>query len=178
MSEGDVTQIRIRGNLIGIVGLNRVMEEMSSEYAGQSDEAIGREMIRRLAAKNYIPRSAEYYYAVGLVREFRRFLGESVEEEPLSGLRVLVLGPGCPRCSRLEMDVREVMAEMKVPGELIHVTDLREIGRYGVMGTPALVINETVMAVGTTPEKSIIRRWLEEAVSQKDADEPCLHDLR
>jgi hypothetical protein len=169
MSESDVTQIRIRGNLVGIAGLNRVMEGMASEYAGQSDEAIGREMIRRLAAKNYIPRSAEDHYAVGLVREFRRFLGEPVEEEPLSGLRVLVLGPGCARCSRLEMDVREAMAEMKAPGEIIHVTDLREIGKYGVMGTPALVINEKVVAVGTNPEKHTIRRWLEEEARQAGA---------
>lgn len=171
MSEGDVTQIRIGGNLVGIVGLNRVMEGMAFEYAGQSDEAIGSEMIRRLAAKNYIPRGAEDRYAVALVREFRRFLGEPVEEEPVSGLRVLVLGPGCARCSHLEMDVREVMAEMKAPGEIIHVTDLREIGRYGVMGTPALVINEKVMAVGTTPEKHTIRRWLEEEVRQGGAGE-------
>ncbi len=171
MSEDDVTQIRIGGNLIGITGLKQVMEAMASEYAGQSDEAIGSEMIRLLAAKNYIPRGAEDRYAVALVREFRRFLGEPVEEEPLSGLRVLVLGLGCARCSQLEMDVREVMAEMNAPGEIIHITDLREIGRYGVMGTPALVINEKIVAVGTTPEKHTIRRWLEEEARQGGAGE-------
>ncbi|OPL13924.1 MAG: hypothetical protein AVO39_02695 [delta proteobacterium MLS_D] len=171
MSECDVTQIRIRGNLIGIVGLNRVMGAMVFEYAGQSDEAIGREMIRRLAAKNYIPRSAEDRYVVALVREFRRFLGEPVEEEPLSGIRVLVLGPGCARCGRLEMDVRDVMSEMKMPGEIIHVTDLSEIGKYGVMGMPGLIINEKVVSAGTTPEKYRIRRWMEEAARRSDEDD-------
>jgi hypothetical protein len=61
------------------------------------------------------------------------------------------------------MDVRDVMAEMNVPGELIHVTDVREIGKYGVMGTPALVINKKIVSVGTTPEKRKIRQWLEDA---------------
>ena len=171
MPESDVTQIRIGGNLIGITGLKQVMEAMASAYAPCSDEKIGREMVRRLVAKNYIPRSVEGDYAGALVREFRRFLGEPVEEEPLSGLRVLVLGPGCARCSRLEMAVREAMAEMKEPGEIIHVTDLREIGKYGVMGTPALVINEKVVAVGTTPEKHTIRRWLEEAARHPEAED-------
>jgi predicted DsbA family dithiol-disulfide isomerase len=64
------------------------------------------------------------------------------------------------------MDVRDVMAEMNAPGEMIHVTDVREISQYGVMGVPALVINKKVVSVGTTPEKKKIRQWLEEAIRQ------------
>ena len=37
------------------------------------------------------------------------------------------------------------------------------IGKYGIMGTPALVINKKIVSVGTTPEKRKIRQWLEEA---------------
>lgn len=169
MSGSDVMQIRIKGNLIGIVGLEKAMEEMAPDYARCTDEEIGSEMIKRLSARNYIPSSAETHYAVALVREFRRSLGQPVEEEAVSGIRALVLGPGCARCSRLEMDVREVMAEMKVPGEIIHISDIREIGKYGIMGTPALIINEKVVAVGTTPEKNKIRRWLEEAAARNTA---------
>lgn len=169
MPENDVAQIRIRGNLIGITGLKQVMEAMAPEYALQSDEAIGSEMIRRLAPKNYIPRSVEEHYAGALVREFKRFLGQPVEEEAVTGLRVLVLGPGCYQCGRLETDVREIMAEMEVPGELIHVADIKEIGRYGVMGTPALIVNEKVVSVGTVPERRAIRRWLEEAARESAA---------
>ncbi|MCK7512309.1 MAG: thioredoxin family protein [Desulfobacterales bacterium] len=162
-----VTQIRVKGNLVGIVGLQDVMEAMKPDYSEQSDEVIGKEMISRLAAHNYIPDSARENYARALVREFRIFLGQPVEEEKLEGLEVLILGPGCAQCSRLEADVRDVMAQMNVPGELIHVTDLREIGKYGVMGTPALVINRKVVSVGTTPEKKKIRQWLEEAIGKQ-----------
>jgi len=139
------------------------MEAMKPDYSEQSDEVIGKEMISRLAAHNYIPDSAREHYAKALVREFRVFQGLPVEEEILVGLEVLILGPGCAQCSRLESDVRDVMSQMNAPGELIHVTDLREIGKYGVMGTPALVINKKVVSVGTTPEKKKIHQWLEEA---------------
>lgn len=164
MTEQRVTQIRVKGNLVGIVGLQEVMEAMKTDYSEQSDAVIGEEMISRLSAHNYMPDSARENYAKALVREFRLFLGQPVEEETLEGLEVLILGPGCTQCSRLETDVRDVMAEMDAPGELIHVTDLREIGRYGVMGTPALVINKKVVSVGTTPAKKKIRQWLEEAI--------------
>lgn len=163
MAGQKITQIRVKGNMVGLVGLQDVMEAMKTDYSLLSDEMIGEEMISRLAAHNYIPDSARENYAKALVREFRMFLGQPVEEEKLEGLEVLILGPGCAQCSRLEMDVRDVMAEMNLAGDLTHVTDLREIGKYGVMGTPALVINRKVVSVGTTPEKRKIHQWLEEA---------------
>jgi CBS domain-containing protein len=166
MSKNDVTQISVKGNLVGIIGLQNIMAAMASDYNQQSDEVIGAEMVRRLAIKNYIPDSARNNYAQAFVREFRKFLGQPVEEETLSALRVLILGPGCPQCSRLEMDVRDVMAQLNAPGEMLHISDVREIGKYGVMGTPALVINKKVVSVGTTPDRKKIRQWLEEAIRQ------------
>lgn len=142
------------------------MEAMKPDYSEQSDASIGKEMISRLTAHNYIPDSARENYAKAFVREFRIFLGQPVEEEKISGLEVLILGPGCAQCGRLEADVRDVLAEMNAPGEMIHVTDVREIGKYGVMGMPALVINKKVVSVGTTPEKKKIRQWLEEATGK------------
>ncbi len=159
-------QIRVKERLVGIVGLQNVMETMSSDYGQQTDEVIGAVMVKRLSVKNYIPDKARVHYAKAFVREFRKFLGQPVEEEEATGLSVIILGPGCAQCSRLEMDVRDVMAAMNLAGDLIHVTDVREIGKYGVMGTPALVINRKVVSVGTTPEKKKIRQWLEEAVNK------------
>ena len=167
MSENEVTQIRVKGNLVGIVGLKSVIAAMAPDFSRNSDEAIGAEMIKRLGGKNYIPASAKPLYARALVREFRMFLGQPVEEEETGGvLRVIILGPGCANCSSLENDVRNVLSEMNAPGEMVHVTDPREIAKYGVMGVPALVINQKVASVGTTPDKKKIRQWLEEALKQ------------
>ena len=58
------------------------------------------------------------------------------------------------------------MTEMNMPADLEHVTDITEIGSYGVMGTPALVINGEVKAVGSVPPKPKLRKWLREAFAQ------------
>jgi small redox-active disulfide protein 2 len=165
MPEDSVMQIRINNNLVGIAGLKQVMEKMSGEFAQRPDDEIGAEMIRRLSENNYIPKQARGLYAQALVREFRKYLGQPVDERPVSGLRIAILGPGCSRCSRMEMDVREVLAEMKLPAELLHVTDVREIGKYGVMGVPALLINSRVVCVGQTPHRNQIKSWLRESMS-------------
>jgi hypothetical protein len=164
VNDNNVTQIRVKGNLVGVVGLQKTMAEMADDYSLQTDEMIGAEMLRRLSDRNYIPESARNSYAQAFVREFRKHLGQPVEEEAPVGLQVIILGPGCANCSRLETDVRDVLSEMNAPGEMIHVTDPREISKYGVMGLPALVINKKVVSVGTTLEKNKIRQWLEEAI--------------
>jgi len=157
----DIIQIRIDGKLIGVVGLQKIMEDMATSFADKNDLEIREEILSRAAQHNYIPRRVEEAYGLALVREFRRFLGEEVEESPQSGLQIVVLGPGCARCTQLEKDVREALAELALPGELIHVDNLREIARYGVMGAPALIINGKVVSVGTTPRKVEIKKWLQ-----------------
>jgi len=77
---GDIKQIRVNGNLVGIVGLQKIMEEMAADFAGGSDEEIAREILRRAGQCNYIPRRAEGSYGTALTREFRRFLGQEVAE--------------------------------------------------------------------------------------------------
>ncbi len=163
MPDQDIQKIRIGNNLIGIAGLETVIKSVAAEDDQCSDEEIGAEMLKRLETGNYIPEGARRLYANALVREYRKYQGQSVEEEASTGLHVIVLGPGCAQCDRMEMDVREVMAEMGLAADLNHVTDLKEIGRYGVMGVPALIINDKVVCVGQAPNRRRIREWLSEA---------------
>ena len=172
MPEDSVMQIRVNNNLVGIVGLERVMEEMAGEFAQRLDEEISAEMIKRLSENNYIPRQARDIYAVALVHEFKKYLGQPVDEQPVTGVRIAVLGPGCAQCSRMEMDVREVLAEMNWPAELLHVTAPLEIAKYGVMGVPALVINHRVVCVGRTPHRKEIKEWLQESVASDKTRDP------
>jgi hypothetical protein len=169
MQEGDVTQIRINNNLIGIVGLKQIMEILTRDDAPRTDNEVGNEILKLASAKNYIPERSKELYVKAFIREFRKQRGEPFDETPPVGLRVLVLGPGCAQCRRLEMDVREVMAEMKLPGELVPVTDYGEIGKYGVMGVPALVINDKVCCVGVTPHGNKIKEWLRVAIEKAPA---------
>jgi len=163
MAEKDVVQIRIDGRLVGIVGLQEVLNSLSDTHADEPEEIVVRELLDRVAVLNYIPERAKTAYGRALLREFRKHLGKPVEDEPQLGLQVTILGPGCFNCDRLERQIRDVMAEMDLPGDLSHVTDPREIGRYGLMGVPAIIINGRVVSAGIVPPKNRIRQWLQEA---------------
>jgi len=73
------------------------------------------------------------------------------------------LGPGCVQCDRLEQDLMQVMSETGIVADIEHVRDIKEIGQYGVLGTPALLINGQVKSVGKVPMKSKMIEWLKEA---------------
>ena len=162
MSQKDVMQIKIDGNAVGIIGLKHVMEEMAQGWAELSDQAVQDELLKRLSRKNYMPDKAKASYARAFLREFKRFLGKPFDEEVSEVPEIKVLGPGCFQCKGLERELMEVIAELDLVADVEHVTDLKEIGRYGVMGTPALVINNTVRSVGSVPPRNKLIEWLKE----------------
>ena len=163
MSQNDVTRVRINRQSIGIIGLKDLMEEMAEEYPEKSDDKVQAELIKRLSRKNYIPERAKEDYGKALLREFKKFSGKPYEEEISEGLEIKVLGPGCAQCNRLEKELMELMAEMNLAADVEHVTDINEIARYGVMGTPALIVNGNVKSVGSVPPRGKIIGWLKEA---------------
>lgn len=75
---------------------------------------------------------------------------------------VKVLGPGCPKCRALEEEVRKAVAELGLPVKIEKVADIREIVSYGVMLTPALVVDGRVVVSGRVPSREEIKRWLAE----------------
>jgi small redox-active disulfide protein 2 len=164
MSKEDLTRVRVNNQLIGIIGLKQVMQEMAEEYVERPDAEVQTALIKRLSRKNYIPDQAKKDYGKALLREFNKYLGRPYEEDVSEGLEIKVLGPGCARCDRLERELMEVLAEMNLSADLEHVRDVKEIGRYGVMGTPALVIHGKVMCVGTVPTKEKIKEWFREFI--------------
>jgi small redox-active disulfide protein 2 len=160
MAEHDVTQISVGGDRVGIIGLKPVLAAVSQEFTGRPDVEIKAELMKRLGRSNYIVPSAEAAYEAAFFREYKKFIGEPVSEDPSGSLQIKVLGPGCPSCDKLEKDLMAVMAELNLPADLEHVRDVKEIACYGVMGNPALVINGKVVAVGRVPSKNQLKEWL------------------
>jgi len=80
------------------------------------------------------------------------------------GNSVKVVGPGCSQCDMLDKILIEVLSEMNILADMEHVRDIKEIGKYGVMGTPALVINGKVVSVGKVPGKEKLKEWLSKFV--------------
>jgi hypothetical protein len=167
MSSDEITQIKIGNDRIGIIGLKPVLAEVAEASAAQTDVEIRTELFKRLAKRNYIPESSKEEYGKAFFIEFKKFTGRPIENSGPDGLEVKVLGSGCARCNQLEQDLMAVIAEMNLPADIEHVTDALEISSYGVMGTPALLINGAVKSVGSMPSKAKLKTWLTEAGMQK-----------
>jgi len=162
MGTDDIVQIRVGGFSVGIVGLKQTMESMAGEYAQQPEHEVEKELIARLGKRNYIPDRTRDEYGKAFLREFKKFLGKEVAEDRPEVLEIKVLGAGCPQCDRLEQELMAVMSETGVAANVDHVRDVKEIGKYGVLGMPALIINGKVKSVGKVPPRSKIIEWLKE----------------
>ena len=75
-------------------------------------------------------------------------------------MRIEILGSGCANCKRLEENAREAVKKAGKEAEFIKVTDFKEISAYGVMRTPALVIDGKLMAQGRIPSVDEIIKML------------------
>lgn len=61
---------------------------------------------------------------------------------------IKVLGSGCSKCKKLEENVRKAVVDKGLDATIEKVTDLKTIMSYGVMSTPALVVDEKVVSTG------------------------------
>jgi len=164
MSQDDTRQIKVDGHSVGIIGLTHVIEEVAEDFAQKSDADIQTELLSRLSKTNYIPDVLKDSYGKAFLREFNKYLGKPYEEEKSAVLEIRVLGPGCTQCDTLERTLMELLSEMNILADMEHIRDIKEIGKYGVFGTPALVINGKVMSVGKVPSKEKLKKWLSELV--------------
>jgi len=163
MSEDKVTRINVGGHATGIIGLGPILEEVAKEFKSRTDDEIKAELLNRLSRKNYINSRTKDMYGHAFLREYKKFIGEPFEDTEAGGLEIKVLGPGCPRCEKLEQDLMAMMAELNIAADLEHVRDPIDIANYGVMGSPGLIINGEVKAVGSVPPQNKLKEWLLEA---------------
>lgn len=92
--------------------------------------------------------------------------GES-EEEKSDGVEteqadILILGPGCKNCQKLEQNVKEALERFGKNIKIAHVTDFGEIASYGVMSTPGLVIRGKMVSCGRVLKVDDIIKFLED----------------
>lgn len=74
---------------------------------------------------------------------------------------IKVLGPGCASCNKLEKLVEEVVKELGIGDPVQKVSDIQEMLSYGVMATPALVVDGKVKFSGRVPGKEEIKKYLQ-----------------
>ena len=161
MEEKDYRLVFVGNTQVGLIGLKEIFEELKSQK-GRAESELKNLLIEKAGKTNYIANSVKEEYKKALFREFKKFLGEKVEEEGHGVLEIVILGQGCFSCNQLEQDLIALLSETGIRASLNHITEPSLFAQYGNPLVPALIINGIVKSRGVLPMKSVIKKWLEE----------------
>jgi len=75
-------------------------------------------------------------------------------------MKIEILGIGCPKCKQLTANAEAALKELDICADIAKVTDIGKITEYGVMMTPALAIDGTVVSTGKVLSKDNIKKLL------------------
>lgn len=88
---------------------------------------------------------------------------ERTAEAPKAAAGVMVLGTGCAKCGALETAVRSALEELGMDTAVGHITDFSQIAAYGVLSTPALVVDGKVVSYGKVLNKGEAKALLQKS---------------
>lgn len=75
-------------------------------------------------------------------------------------MEIKILGTGCSNCKKLEANAKEAAKELNANVQITKVEDIKEIMKYGVMRTPAIVVNEKVKMFGKVCTVDEIKKYI------------------
>ena len=75
-------------------------------------------------------------------------------------MKIEVLGTGCARCNTTEEIVKQAVLDSGIEAQVVKVKDIREIAKYGVMVTPAVVVDGELKSVGKIPDLEEVLEWI------------------
>jgi small redox-active disulfide protein 2 len=75
-------------------------------------------------------------------------------------MKIEILGMGCSNCNKLYQNVLEAVKQGGKEVQVTKVEDIQKIMSYGVMSTPALVIDGVVKVAGKVPKVEEIKEWI------------------
>ena len=73
-------------------------------------------------------------------------------------MKIEILGAGCPKCKQLTANAEAAIKELNISAEISKITDIDKIIEYGVMMTPALALDGTVVSAGKVLSKDEIKK--------------------
>lgn len=103
----------------------------------------------------------------GKKKEEKCCAAESTVLNENADIEIKVLGGGCAKCNALESTALAALAELGVEARLEHVTDFAKIAAYGVMSTPALMLNGKLLSAGRVLNKDEAKSLIQSALSEK-----------
>lgn len=84
------------------------------------------------------------------------------EAAKTTGASIKVLGSGCAKCNQLEAATFQALTELDMDTTIDHITDFSQIAAYGVMTTPALIVDGKVVSYGKVLKKDEVIKILKE----------------
>jgi len=75
-------------------------------------------------------------------------------------MKIEILGSGCAKCKKTKEIAEKAVAELGINAEILKVEDINSILNYGVMVTPAVVIDGDVKIAGKVPTVEKVKEWL------------------
>ena len=75
-------------------------------------------------------------------------------------MKIEILGVGCPKCKQLTSNAEQAVKELNIQAEISKVTDIDKITGYGVIMTPALAVDGTVVSSGKVLSKEEIKKLI------------------
>jgi Thioredoxin domain len=158
MDEATTRTIRIGKASIGLIGLDVALNQAAAE--GLAEEEAVAFLFDAVSRQNYIPPGVEKTYRDALRRTYRQHLhpGEQHDEVPM----IRIFGKKCVSCDNLQEVVRDVLNAEGLAADIEKIHDPDEIGRCGILITPAVVINGRLLSSGSWPTRAQIEKWIRE----------------
>jgi small redox-active disulfide protein 2 len=158
MESATTRTIRIGKASIGLIGLDVALNQAAAKKLSEEDAVSF--LFDAVSKKNYIPPGAEGNYREALRRTYRQHLHPDENQNDIPVIRIF--GKKCVSCDNLQEVVRDVLHTEGIAADIEKIHDPDEIGRSGILITPAVVINGMVKSSGRWPTRAQIEEWIRE----------------
>jgi hypothetical protein len=148
--------IRIGSTSIGLVGLDRAIISAAAENM-EERQAVDF-IFGQINDKNYIPPGTAGKYRQALLAEYRKHCNP--EQSDGDALIIRIYGSGCVSCNGLQTLLIEVLDRLEIAADIEQIHDPDEIGRAGILMTPALMINGRLKSSGLLPTPAQVEQWI------------------
>ncbi len=75
-------------------------------------------------------------------------------------MEIKVLGTGCAKCNTLEKVTRRAVADLNIDANIEKIEDIMKIMEYGVMSTPAVIVDDKILISGQVPTVAKMKELL------------------
>lgn len=150
--------IRIGKTTIGLIGLDRALHQAAAREL-DAEEATDF-LFAEVSEKNYIPPAATDKYRQALGLAYQQYLepGDRPDTVPV----IKIFSKDCISCDTLQKMVIEALNAAGLAADIEKIDEPDEIGRYGMIMTPALMINGKIKSTGLMPTMAQVEQWIRE----------------